>query len=1185
MKKRTFRALPVIALLLGMVALFINHSQDDDEHAKKNLRIDQPVVNTKKVDKPYEFFRLYNELRTRDTELVSGYSNGYMQHELNKARQSAVGARLSATHEFIERGPANVPGRTRALIVDPDDVANLTWFAGGVGGGIWKTIDGGSTWINKTVNQPNLAISWLVMAESDNNVIYAGTGEAIGGFTGIKGSGIYKSTDKGENWSLLPSTTLNDDFQMVNRIVVDPTNPDIVLAATSNDGVNALAFNSGIFKSIDGGVSWIRKFSGPSWVQQIVATPGDFNTLYATVLRNGVYKSIDAGDNWVPSNFGLNPDGRTEMAVSSVNTSRLYASAEGSLSGNGSDLYISDDAGANWQVVTEETTGNDVDFLGGQGRYDNTILAHPFNKDMVYVGGVNLWKFEIVPGDTLEGKQFLGAEEQNTSSFLGLVNFGATYYAGRIDSGDETVEDFVSVEVRFGPDGAGGYLKQMAHRFTVPDGQGSGVPATDYTYQDYVEVPFQVWDITNNRQLMVAFRDQQKDAIFNLLLLNTDNADAANNSREYIYISSIDYNAATPDPGLSVDGGHEFKNLYFFWPYLAEGGIWDEANLPASKFIITYESIVKRLKVTTSVSDAYDQFGGPNGFSQTTGSVTTQGLHPDHHNLIPIITDQVAQEFQILVANDGGVYKSDVRTTPGEANASWTLAALTYNTSQFYSVDKSANENRYVGGLQDNGSWMSQPGEDGSASALYQRANGGDGFGAVWHHADPSLMLTSIYNNDIEKSTNGGQSFSPSTSGLTDTGGGNGPFVTELENLHSDPDVVFAAGVSGVWRSTDFADSWQLAPIADQWSLASTMNVSISPANSHIVWAGTAMRESPGIVSLHVSTDEGDTFLPTNNYTDVVLGRMSGLAAHPVLDSTAFALFSFAKGPKILRTNNLGQSWYDISGFGTGASSTNGFPDVALFDLLVMPYDTTIIWAGTEIGIFESTDAGSTWHILAGNLPAAAIWDLKIVDNQVIIGTHGRGIWSVTIAELPGQVYLPKVIGSAPSLAGELLLDLDMKSAFDSTYVYIDGVLFAKLNQATPVGNVQIITSYNASQTGVVYVRSFFRGVPYVSHKFNFELFVYNAVADSYENDFNTATNDFFGQGFTEFTPGGFTSRAIHSAHFYATDANYKYSLLTPIRVRATDAFINFQEIVLVEPGQAGSVPGTPEFYEYGVFQ
>jgi Secretion system C-terminal sorting domain len=1184
MKKYTNRYLVVglVVLGLGLMISFIIFFGKQKFQPQK-AAINQPHKDVAKADNPDKFVALYNDLRTRASESSPDYATGYALTELNKARQARASARLSATYTFTERGPANVPGRTRGLLIDTDDTSHKTWFAGGVGGGVWKTVDAGLTWVDKTPNVPNMAISWLVMAESNHDIMYAGTGEGFQGAIGIRGNGIYKSTDRGENWNLLPFTIENDDFQMVNRLVVDPANPDIVLAATSNDGAHSL-FNSGIFKSVDGGLNWVRKFSGQSWVQQIVATPGDFNALYATVLGVGIYKSVDAGENWTLSSAGLSAGGRIEMAVSPVNPSRLFASLVGGLSGTGSDLYISDDAGALWQVMTEDNSGNDVDFLGGQGGYDNTIMAHPYDQDIVYVGGVNLWKFEIRSGSTTTENQFLGAEEQNTSPFLSLVNFGATYYGGKIDAGNEPAADFVSVEVRFGPDGMGGYLKQFAHRFTIPDGQGSGVPAADYAYQGYVEVPFQVWDITNNRQLMVSFRDQQKDNVFNLLSLNTDNADWTNNSREYIFAHNIDYDVV-PDANVGTDGGHEFKYLYNLWPYLSEGGTWDEVNLPASKFIINFGSLTKRLKLTTSVSDAYSEVGGNNNFSQVIGSTNPLGVHPDHHNILPVLWPENGEDFQLLVAGDGGIYVSDLSPDPGVLDNSFNAAGLTYNTSQFYAADKAPGENRYIGGLQDNGTWMSQEGDDGSVTASYKRAGFGDGFGCAWNYAEPKQIITTSQYGKINKSRNRGVSFGQVGAEITDVGIGKSPFVTEIENLHSDPNVVFTAGTSGVWRSTNFGDNWQLSAIPDQWSLGLSIKVRISQANSHIVWAGRAMREVPGKVSLHVSTDEGVTFSPATNYTDRELGTVSGLATHPVLDSTAFALFSFSKGPKILRTDDLGSSWYDISGFGAGSVSTNGFPDVALYDLLVMPYDTTIIWAGTEIGIFESTDAGTSWHMLNSNMPATSIWEMKIVDKQVVIGSYGRGIWSVTINELPGQVYIPEIISSLPSLAGELLLNANMSVAFDSTYVYINDVLHEKILLPSVIGISTLKANYFSVAPGKVYLKSFYRGVPYVSHPRNFELFTYNAVLDSYENDFNTASSDFTGYGFNEKAEADFSNRAIHSSHPYEANAYYQYVLKSPIRVKSTDALINFHEVVIVEPGQNGSLPGSPEFNDHVIVQ
>jgi len=1150
--------------------------------AKKEKRMSGII----RADQPDEFFKLRNELRTRYNEKVPGYRPGYRQHEYDMIRQSSSTARTQAL-SFIERGPANVPGRTRAIVVDPDDVSHQTWIVGSVGGGIWKTTDGGATWTNKTITAPNLAISWLVMAPSNHNVIYAGTGEGWGASTGfIKGGGIYKSNDRGETWNLLPSTINSSDFQMVNRLIVDPGNENIVLAATSNDPLNAVAFTSGIFKSTDGGTTWTKKFSSPSWSQQLITNPKNFNTLYASVRGFGVWKSTDAGETWTESSFGLNPDGRTELAISPIDTSRIFASSQGSLSGTGSDLYISDDGGATWNVLTEINSGTDEDFLGGQGWYNNTIMADPFDADVVYVGGVNIWRFTLQPGTQVFNNQFIGAAENKTKSFMTLVNFGAQYYGGRVDPGTDSTVNFVSVEVRFGPDSLGGHLHQMAHRFTVPDGQGSGVPAANYSYQDYVDVPFEVWDVTNNRQLMVSFRDQQKDSVFNLLPLNTDNADWANNSREYIFISSIDYNPSAPDISMTKNGGQESQELYFFWPRLTDGASWDSTTLPDSKFVISFGSVVKRLKETTNVSDAYNEFGNKNPFLQGTGSLSVGGLHPDHHNLVPIIWDSLANTYQIIDTNDGGVYSSNVSTTPGISNGDWTAVGRGYNTGQFYSVDKAPGEDRYLGGLQDNGSWFTPQGSSGSSTTIYQRANSGDGFGSVWNYRDPNKMLTSSQFNDINVSMNGGVTFSLGTAGLADKGVNNAPFLTKLESSNSDPDIVFAVGSRGVWRTDNFASLWHLAAIDSLWAVGSFTEVKISAANVNIVWAGTGMITSnqQDILNLHVSTDGGKTFTPTRNDTSVVLGPISGIATHPLLDSTAFAMFSFAQGPKVLRTDNLGKSWRDLSGFGTNSTSTNGFPDVAVYDLLVMPFDTSMLWAGTEIGIVESTDDGSSWHLLNSDMPAASIWQMRIVDDQIVIATHGRGIWSVTVPELPPHVYVPSISSASSSLQGNLILHLDAESAYDSMQLFIDNSLFASISQSSGKGMVELVTNYT-TPTGTAMIRAFRNGLHYVSHPFQFNLESFANAAMSYENDFNTSNDDFFGIGFAQESLSGFNSIAIHTTHPMKPNSSLFYTLKTPIVVRAENALINFKEVAIVEPGEPGSQPGEAAFNDFVVVQ
>lgn len=153
---------------------------------------------------------------------------------------------------------------------------------------------------------------------------------------------------------------------------------------------------------------------------------------------------------------------------------------------------------------------------------------------------------------------------------------------------------------------------------------------------------------------------------------------------------------------------------------------------------------------------------------------------------------------------------------------------------------------------------------------------------------------------------------------------------------------------------------------------------------------------------LHVSTDRGESFVAVPTPLDLSPGSISGLATHPLEDSTAFVLFSASGHPKVLKTVDLGQTWEDLSGFAASSSSSsmNGFPDVAVYDLLVLPFQPNEIWVGTEIGLFVSVDSGKNWEYADSGLPAVSIWRMRLVDNEIVLATHGRGVWAVDVASV-----------------------------------------------------------------------------------------------------------------------------------------------------------------------------------------
>ena len=1172
MNKRSGTLTLLSLALIASIGIF--HSLSKQEIVEKNeLSIFEKQLAEKqakrkagyvKADLPDMHALIQRELRTREGDAGPKYGPNQVAEEYLKAKSSMKKSARSAdtqSFDFVERGPGNVAGRTRSLIVDPDDATNNTWFAGSASGGIWKTTDGGSNWAFISEDIPNLGTNTLAMSAANSSVIYAGTGEH---FTNdIDGSGLYKTTDKGQTWMQIADPSIYTDFKNISRIVVDPADEDVVIVTSRNSVWSTSGLAAAIYKTTDGGTNWTQlRSSTTQRYDDIAYASDDFNTLYVAVNNIGVIKSTDGGTTWDDSSVGMTPGGRVEIAISPVNSSRLWASVQGSVSGNASDLYVSSDAGATWGIALNANGAENEDFLGGQGWYDNYATAHPIDEDIVYVGGVNNWKFELGTGAGTTS-QSIGTSENGTEAFMSYINFGGAHLGGGMDIGTVAQEDLLPVEIRFG---AG---TQKAHRYTV-NGQGPGVANAGYLYQDYVDVPFQAWDTENNQQLMVSFRDQQEDGAWNLIANNTD-GDGSTHSREYFFIHNVAY-SETADPNIGQDGGRDTEQMYFFWPVLANGATFDKDNLPVSNLAVEIVTIQGVERITTNISDAYNDFGGRNNFgSQGTRS---SGIHPDQHNLIMYNVDEGAGTFGFLITNDGGVYESVTSTDPGTSNDAFTYVSSGYNTTQFYGADKAPGEDRYIGGMQDNGTWYHAPGLEGSASAEATFGIGGDGFEALWHSGDVNKIIGGSQFNNFAKTENGGQTW-VGTSGFTD----NGPFITRLAHNKTRPDHVFTVGNTGVWKSTNFGSTWAKATMNDPtlWSFSNSADVEVSYANADVIWAGAALSST---TRLAVSTDGGDTFDAVENYAAFNMGSSSGIGTHPSDDEVAYALFSFSGFPKVIKTTDLGQTWEDISGFdGTG---DRGFPDVAVNTIFVFPTDENRIWVGSEIGIVESLDGGASWGLLDSNMPAVNVYDFKLTENQLVIATYGRGMWSVTLSDV---LIAPTVQSAFMSPDGMVNFTINYSAQFDSTEVYLAETYISTIYDNELGELAQTLQNQGLEGSVNLGLRSYKNGVRYNAEAGVF-VFQVNEAAESYGTTFTDAGSDFVGTDLRLGGETGFDGDALHSPHPYL-DGNVELIsyLRTPVTVAATDATFYYEDIAIVETGENGSVFPEQDFYDYVVVE
>ena len=286
-------------------------------------------------------------------------------------------------------------GRSGAVAGDPRQ--KNTFYFGGTGGGVWKTIDGGSNWKNISDKYFGGSIGCVAVAPSDNTVLYAGEGESTLRGNVSEGFGIWRSDDAGRNWRNLGLK----DTRHIIRIIIHPKNPDIVWVAAIGHlfGSNQ---ERGIFKSTDAGKTWkkVLYVNDQTGCSDLVMEPGNPAVLYAGSWRiqrtpyslesggegGGIWKSTDGGDTWknISKNKGL-PGGLwgiVGVTVCPSNTDRVYALVENPSGG----LFVSNDGGDSWTLQSSDNT------IRQRAWYYSKVFVDPKNADLVYVLNVNFLK-------------------------------------------------------------------------------------------------------------------------------------------------------------------------------------------------------------------------------------------------------------------------------------------------------------------------------------------------------------------------------------------------------------------------------------------------------------------------------------------------------------------------------------------------------------------------------------------------------------------------------------------------------------------------------------------------------------------------------------------------------------------------------------------------------------------------
>ncbi len=292
--------------------------------------------------------------------------------------------------KFRSLGPAFTSGRVSGFAVDPSNPSH--YFAAAASGGVWKTINNGTTWTPVFDNEGSYSIGAIVLDPKNPLTVWVGTGENNSQRSVSYGNGVYRSDDGGKTWKNVGLKT----SEHIGRIAIDPKDSNTVYVAAQGP-LWGPGGDRGLFKTTDGGKTWknILYISENTGVTDIVIDPQNPETLYAaayqrrrhmwTLIDGGpesaLYKSTDAGASWNKLKAGLPTTemGRIGLAVSPVDSNVVYATVEAADRKGG--IFRSSDRGGSWERRNEFDVG---------AMYYARIVADPKDVDRIYVMNVYL---------------------------------------------------------------------------------------------------------------------------------------------------------------------------------------------------------------------------------------------------------------------------------------------------------------------------------------------------------------------------------------------------------------------------------------------------------------------------------------------------------------------------------------------------------------------------------------------------------------------------------------------------------------------------------------------------------------------------------------------------------------------------------------------------------------------------
>jgi photosystem II stability/assembly factor-like uncharacterized protein len=876
---------------------------------------------------------------------------------------AASGDRLTADVlkglAFRSIGPVIQTGRVQDIAIDPKNPN--TWYVAAAFGGLWKTVNRGSTFMPIFDDGGSFNLCCIVVDPKNSNVLWLGTGENKSQRSAHFGDGIYKSTDAGKTWQRMGL----EKSEHIGQILIDPRNSNVVYVAAQGPLFSA-GGERGLYKTTDGGTKWDRVLhvSDDTGISDIVFDPRNADVIYAGAYprrrhvgqmiggspEGGIWKSTDAGKKWTKLSKGLPQGdvGRVALGVDPKNPARVYAmiSARFPRGGRGfgapaaaaavppipvpptgapvdeQGFYRSDDSGNTWARVGRVTRP-----AGGRGgRGSAPDAAEP--------GTVDDEDDQEEQAQTGTGEWYRGG--------------GAAYYF-EIFVDPHRPEWIWSINTNMNVSKDGGKT------WETPDFEGRTGMHVDHHVVEFDPVDPNHILIGNDGGVYETYDVGQTFRFF------------ANLPITQFYRLSVD----TAKPFYNVCGGTQ-DNWSVCGPaasanrwgvrtsdwYVVAGGDGFQTRSDPEDPKIVYASSqngnISRLDLRTGISRSIRPRGVPLSVADEGG--------PAGPNQAPI-------------GQRGG---APAGPPPGPPQSG---AQSAQQQGQQAAQQQAAAREQQGAGVSPQPPQGARGGEGGQGAqgAAGRGGQGGRGGGRGGGAPDPNA----------------------------DRPNWDAPYIVSPHN----PRRLYWAS-QYVYRSDDRGDNWtrvspdlsrnlkwQELPIMGKvWPLDSVayhesttdlsniVAIDESPLREGLIWVGT----DDGLVQ--VTEDGGknwrkiDQFPGVPQYTYVTDVFPSPLDA----DTIFVSLNNWQRGdykPYIVKSPDRGRTWTNITG---------NLPDRHdVYSVVQDHVNGNLLFAGTEFGVFTSVDGGRRWVQLKGGLPVIQVRDMAVQrrENDLVLGTFGRGFY------------------------------------------------------------------------------------------------------------------------------------------------------------------------------------------------